>query len=208
MSEQQNPVIQSTPHKVMAIVLSGGAGRRFDGLDKGLQVYDKLSMVEKILATLEPQVDAAVVSINRNLDEYEKITDILVFDHDAEYQGPLAGVTAALSYLENLNDNNIECFSHFLICPCDTPLLPKDYAARLMAALEDNELSIAVAHDGQRRQNLHCLIPKQSIQSLQDFYQSGGRAMHRWQKIEDSKDVDFSDQADCFLNINKPEQLK
>jgi molybdopterin-guanine dinucleotide biosynthesis protein A len=67
---------------------------------------------------------------------------------------------------------------------------------------------VCIAHDGNRRQNLHCLIKRQAWQSLIDFFDNDGRAMHRWLAEVNAVDVDFSDESNAFLNINTTEQLK
>ena len=64
-----------------------------------------------------------------------------------------------------------------------------------------------MVNDGERTQNLHCLIRYDALTSLVKFFDNGGRAMHRWHKKIGLSEVDFSDQADCFSNFNFSEQL-
>lgn len=64
------------------------------------------------------------------------------------------------------------------------------------------ENSVAAAHDGARRQNLHCLIQRRAWQDVIDYFESGERAVWQWQNQHKVVEVDFSDQARAFSNIN------
>lgn len=195
---------------ILAIILSGGAGRRFGGVDKGLQLYQGKSLVERTIEVIRPQVEALVICINRNEPYYSKLGYPLVFDSadvpdkSVDYQGPLAGIVAAYEWLQS---NKHTYYSHVLISSCDSPKLPSDYVAKLLNALDQNARVSAVVNDGERNQNLHCLIPSKALPNLVTFFNEGGRAMHRWHKKNGLIEVNFSDQADCFSNFNFSEQL-
>jgi len=191
-------VVKNSPLNITAIILSGGAGRRFLGADKGLQPYKKKPLIEHVIAAVQPQVSELILCVNRNQKDYQEFGFKLVSDNGAGYEGPLAGIVAALNTLHHSCDA-------VLISSCDSPMLPNDYVKTLETALATKR--VAVVHDGQRKQNLHCLIRREAWASLHDFYQQGGRAMHRWHNKVSAIEVDFSDQADGFININSPEQL-
>ena len=97
--------------------------------------------------------------------------------------------------------------SHVLLSSCDSPSLPDDFVAKLLAQLKASGKSIAVAHDGERTQNLHSLIKIDKLPALRSYYESGGRAMHRWYEKTGAVEVDFSAQPEAFLNINTRQQL-
>ena len=212
---------------IVAIILSGGAGRRFGGLDKGLQNYKNKPLIEHVINALEGQVSTFILCVNRNQDSYLKYGCPLVEDmehrstiwegashegashegasHEGAFNGPMAGVNAAAAFIENseLGKNT----SHVLLSSCDSPALPENYVAKLLEQLSSSGESVAVAHDGERRQNLHSLIKIDALPSLRKYYSAGGRAMHRWYQEIGMVEVDFSDQPEAFLNINSPEQL-
>ncbi len=189
--------------KILAIILSGGAGSRVGGVDKGLQVFKSKTLIEHTISSIEPQVDDIIICINRNETEYNKLGHTLVFDKQTDYQGPLAGVSAAHEWLKTSS----QTYDYILISSCDSPLLPPDYVGKLLCVLEDGDKPCAVVNDGERTQNLHCLIRYDALTSLVKFFDNGGRAMHRWHKKIGLSEVDFSDQADCFSNFNFSEQL-
>lgn len=186
---------------VIGLILAGGAGSRLGGVDKGLQLYQGKPLIHYVITTLKPQVDELVISINRNQSEYQAFDFNLVMDDKSDYQGPLAGVMAALPTIQASGAQ------YLLLASCDTPKLPDNYANKLMASLKETSLDVAVAHDGNRSQNLHCLIRCDALTSLSEFYRQGGRALYRWFASNKVINVDFSEQAECFFNINTPEQI-
>lgn len=204
-----------TQDSIAAAILSGGAGSRFQGLDKGLQMLNDKTMVAHVIDAIKPQVNDIVLCINRNHQEYKRYDCALTFDaidklsapqqsapENQAYQGPLAGINAAIHYLSIM-----QAHDYLLVSSCDSPHLPSDYVSVLLSGLQEKNASSAVVHDGERRQNLHCLIHHSAWPSLQDFYRNGGRAMHRWHKKNGSVDVHFAKQATCFNNINSLAQL-
>jgi molybdopterin-guanine dinucleotide biosynthesis protein A len=218
-----NP-IPNNQSSIVAIILSGGAGRRFGGLDKGLQHYKNKPLIEHVIDALQGQVDSFILCVNRNQESYLKYGCALVEDiehraasvegtshngpsfNGASYNGPMAGVNAAANFIENSGLGVTA--SHVLLCSCDSPALPENYVSKLLEQLSGSGKSIAVVHDGERRQNLHSLIKIAALPSLAKYYCAGGRAMHRWYQEVGVVDVDFSDRPEAFLNINSPEQLK
>lgn len=191
--------------KTIAIILSGGAGQRLGGADKGLLEYNGKPLIESVIERIENQVDSAVICANRNIERYKKFGLPVIKDHQTDFQGPLAGIEAALKFIQH--GSQYADATHALITTCDSPRLPHDYLCRLHDALASNEHTVAVVHDGQRKQNLHCLIARASWSSLIEFYREEGRAMHRWLRRINATDVNFADQADCFLNVNTLKQL-
>ena len=84
--------------------------------------------------------------------------------------------------------------------------MAKDLVRRLFSAFDENEeTNIAVAHDGKRLQPVYALINCELRDSLLNYLNSGERKIDRWYAQHNYKAVDFSDQQDCFININTPE---
>ena len=196
--------LDSTPN-TLGVILSGGAGKRLSGIDKGLHIYRDKPLVLWVVNALTPQTNDVLICINRNKTEYEKFTSSVVSDFGETYQGPIAGIVSAIDHCSTFD--KYVAYHQLLISSCDTPLLPPNYFQKLNDALTSSNHLVAVANDGERNQNLHCLIKQEAWQSLIDFYDGGGRAVHRWYKKIGVLEVDFSKQADCFLNINSADQL-
>ena len=187
------------------MILSGGASLRFGGVDKGLQIYREKPLIEWVIAAIEPQVRELVLCINRNKPEYEKFGHRIVFDHSPDHQGPIAGILAAIDYLET--SSRIEHFDQLLVSSCDSPALPCDYVQPMIDQLDESGALVAVVNDGNRNQNMHCLIRRNAWNPLRNFYAEGGRAMYQWFRQSSLIEVNFTEQADCFLNVNSPDQL-
>ena len=187
--------------KITAVILSGGRGKRFGGQDKGLQSYRGRALIEHVIAAIEPQVGNIIICANRNLDIYAKYGFTVVQDQNKDHQGPMAGISAAIAYLGEATAQDA-----ILISSCDSPALTKNYVATIADKIGSAE--IAVVNDGQRNQNLHCLIKSAAWPSLLAFFDGGGRAMHRWFKQVGIVEVDFSEQAKCFNNINLLAELE
>ena len=181
--------------RVSAVVLAGGRARRMGGEDKGLVALAGQPMIAHVLAAITPQVQAVAINANRNAAAYRRLGPTVLADPLADFQGPLAGMAAGLDW----------CPTPLLATlPCDGPLIPTDYIARLADSLGDGDM--AVAHDGDRLQPVHALLRRECLPSLRDFLAGGGRKIDRWYAACDMRRADFSDARACFENINTPEQ--
>lgn len=176
------------------LILAGGAGRRMGGADKGLLAWRGAPLVAHVASRLRPQVAAVAVSANRNLESYAPFADRVLVDAVGGFRGPLAGIAAGLA----------DCAHPWLLCvPVDLPMLPRDLAPRLREAAEAADATIAVAHDGVRRQVLCALLRPALAASARDALARGDGAVHSWQDGHAAREVDFSDQAQAFANFNQ-----
>ena len=186
-----------------AVILSGGAGTRLNGIDKGLQKYQDKLLIEHVISRIKPQVNKLYICANRNLEHYQALGFPVCSDEAQNYQGPLSGISSTLKAL--IIDSEAD---QLLVSSCDSPHLPYDLKNQLeLALLAQKDSDVCVAFDGIRRQNLHCLIRRRAWQPLIHFFNDGGRAMHRWFNQVDTVEADFSNEPDCFNNINTVKQL-
>jgi len=188
------------PSPIVGAILAGGQAKRLGGIDKGLVEVGGRPLVAWILDVLAPQVDGLVINANRNGDRYRQYGFPVVPDRLPDHQGPLAGIAAVLA--------EVPPGGAALTVPCDSPSPPADLVARLSAALEAGESDLAVAHDGERLQPVHALIPAALRASLDAFLAGGGRKVERWLAGHRVAVVDFADCRDCFINLNRPEDLE
>jgi molybdopterin-guanine dinucleotide biosynthesis protein A len=179
---------------VTGLILAGGRGSRLDGRDKGWVAYRGRPLIEHALARLRPQVDAVVISANRNLDAYRALGVPVIAD-DPEFgafAGPLAGILAALRGAPS---------EWLAVVPCDAPMLAPDLVARLRAVQRP-----AVAFAAARVQPLFCLLPLACADALADYLAHGGRKAETWLEEIGAARVAFDD-AEAFANINTPQDL-
>ncbi|HPQ96630.1 MAG: molybdenum cofactor guanylyltransferase [Thiothrix sp.] len=189
----------STPEtSISGVILAGGMGRRMGGQDKGLLLFEGRPLIEYLLDALSPQVSHILINANRNPSLYARYGHPVLGDPLPDFQGPLAGFSAAMQAAQT---------THIMTLPCDGPWIAPDMARRLLDALRNQpEAALAVAHDGERLQPVHALIPVSLHQSLQAFLARGERKIDRWYQQHPMVHADFSDVARLFRNINTPEQ--
>ena len=180
--------------QVTGIVLSGGRGRRAGGADKGLLPWEESTRVETLLEVFTPQVDTLIISANRNLERYRQLASIVVEDTLADFQGPLAGVCAALTLVQT---------EFAVTTPCDCPNPPSKLVERLLDALTVGQYDAVYAHDGTRSQYLFCALRKDCLGSLEAYLAEGGRSVKGWHQGIKCGVVDFSDCPENFANHNR-----
>jgi len=184
--------------EITGVILAGGRAERMGGQDKGLLPLLEQPLVAHVLRILQPQVGELFINANRNLAEYGIFGCRVIGDSVGEFLGPLAGMLAALEAADT---------EFILSAPCDSPLLPGDYAARMYAALAQTEAEIGVAYDGQRLQPVFALLRVELQGSLRGYLAAGGRKIDRWFAQRRLVRVDFSDHTNMFRNVNTPAEL-
>jgi molybdopterin-guanine dinucleotide biosynthesis protein A len=182
---------------ITAVILAGGKGSRFGGVDKGLVELNNLPLVQHLVNRILPQVSDIIISANRNIDSYKKLGFPVYEDEIGDYAGPLAGILKALQQAKT---------EWLLIVPADSPFIPNDLASRLTENID--EAKIAIPHDGQYLHPTFALIHTSLKDSLKNYLEKGERKARTWMQQQDHIIVDFSDQPDAFMNINTDEELK
>ncbi|MDQ2820260.1 MAG: molybdenum cofactor guanylyltransferase [Pseudomonadota bacterium] len=185
-------------HTIFGLILAGGRGARMGNVDKGLQPFRGSTLVATVLARLAPQVARMAISANRNLATYAALGVPVWPDASADFHGPLAGLAAGLRQAEA---------PLLLTAPCDSPFLPGDLAARLLAGLvaQNADIAVAVTPDG-RRHPVFCLVKASVLPVLDAYLDGGGRKMDGWYGTLPVAEVLFTD-SDAFRNINTPGEL-
>ncbi len=183
---------------VGAVVLAGGRGSRLGGRDKGLIPLGGRPLVAWVVGRLAPQVQRLVVSANRDREAYAALGWPVQADLLPGQPGPLAGIDAAARQLD--------C-EWVLTAPCDTPFLPTDLVARLLAQAQgDGQQAVYVAEASRGHYTL-ALYQREALQRLPDFLAAGGRSLQGWLTRLDARPVLFEGEPEALLNINTPEDL-
>lgn len=183
---------------ITGVILAGGRAERMGGRDKGLLRLAGRPLAAHAVDALRSQVEALIINANRNLDAYRSLGCPVVSDDVGEFFGPLAGMLAALAAMGT---------SYLLTMPCDSPLLPNDYARRMRTALEREGAELSVASDGKRLQPVFALLRAELQQNLRVYLETGNRKIDRWFGQHRMAVADFSDRPEMFRNINTPEEL-
>lgn len=186
---RQNPV--------SGVVLAGGMGRRVQQQDKGLLPFNDRLLVSHAIEAMAPLVDDLWLSANRNLERYRQLGYPVLTDQFGDFDGPLAGILAAMQHARQ---------PWLLVLPCDSPLLGRQQLQRLFDAMTE-DIDIAAAHDGERLHPVVALLRCALYDDLQAYLGSGQRRLQVWFERHRLRPVDFSDQPEVFANINTLEQL-
>ncbi len=163
------------------------------GVDKGLVPLLQKPLINHVINRLRPQVDEIIINANREITQYLALGYPVLQDENADFSGPLAGFSLGLKHAKH---------DHLLTAPCDSPLLPPDLAQRLMQGLIENNADIAVATSDGNAHPVFSLCKKSVLPSLTAYLASGERRVSAWQKSQNYTEVDFSDAADAFINLN------
>lgn len=181
-----------------AIILAGGEGRRMGGLDKGLVRYQDKPLVQWVKEALPSAVKQIIISCNRHPEEYAQYGQT-IHDLPSEftYGGALSGILAALSQCQQ---------DWVIVAPCDLIYYPIDFAEVAWTALSKHlqqnphAAKIAVAHDGERRQNLCLLLHRDQQHSIAEALKTN-HAVHGWLSDRHALDIPWADKQ-AFLNVN------
>ena len=190
----------------VGIVLAGGLARRMGGGDKPLRLLGGRSLLEHTLARLRPQVRA--VALNANGDPARFAAHLLpvVADTLADFPGPLAGVLAGMRWAQHAHPQA----RYMVSVPGDTPFLPGDLAARLMAARAVAGVPIACAVSCGRVHPVAALWPVGLADALEAALLADQRRVLAFVLAQGMTEVAFArdpDWGDPFFNVNTPEDL-
>lgn len=182
-------------HDLTGLILAGGQGRRMGGVDKGLVPFAGRPLVAHVRERLVGRVAELLINANRSHATYGEFAERVIEDAEGGYQGPLMGIYSGLLTAHT---------PWLLVVPCDTPALPQDLVARLVAGI--GEADIAVAGDGQRLHPVVALIRTSLAQDLGEALAAGERKIDRWYARHAWVRVDFAEGADAFANLNTQEE--
>lgn len=187
----------SGQNKVTGVVLAGGLARRMGQQDKGCLLFKQQPLVSYALAAMAPLTDELLISANRNQDSYRQFGYPVLDDGNNHFNGPLAGILAAMQVAQQ---------PILLVMPCDSPLLETRHVQRLLNRLNE-QTDIVVAFDGERLHPVFSALKTCLQTDLQAYLQRGERKLQSWFEQHALLRVDFSDEPEIFANINTPEQL-
>ncbi len=180
-----------TSQDISAVILAGGRGSRLQGQDKGLLPLLQRPLITHVIERIKPQVAHIMISANRHLEDYRQWGFPVYPDATPDFAGPLAGILTALDH----------CKTEWLLSvPADSPFVSSELVARLGHDPADKR--IMLPHDGEHLYPTFALLHHSLRDSLHAFLQQGERKAGYWAQQQPYKIVDFSDQANCFFNIN------
>ncbi|BCA93177.1 molybdenum cofactor guanylyltransferase MobA [Vreelandella aquamarina] len=186
-------------YDLTGMILAGGEGRRMGGRDKGLEPFAGLPLVAHTVKRFDGHVHELMINANRNSDAYALFADRVIEDAEGGFKGPLMGIYSGLRAAQT---------PWLLVAPCDSPALPHDLVARMVAGITQAgvEHDIAVAFDGERLHPVVALLRTSLADDLAATLAEGERKIDRWYARHAWCRVDMSDCPEAFANLNTEEE--
>ena len=138
----------NTALAAVGVILAGGRGKRFGGVDKSFLVLAGRPLIAHVVRRIDGQVSRLVVNTNSIDVRYRNFGAALCPDAPISKPatGPLLGLASAFAEIEA----SARASSYVLSVPVDTPFLPFDLVERLSGALGDTGARVAFAASGGR----------------------------------------------------------
>ena len=195
------------------IILCGGKSSRM-GQDKGSMIIQNEPMIKHILATLNHQINEAIIVLNdkKRIEKYSEFIDptdysytITFLEDKVKNKGPMPGIMTGLGEIKS---------DYALILPCDSPYVSKNYINTIFNEVDIGYQAIVPYHDPNHRlktsEPLHSIYNKNLIPIIEELISDD--VLHIKGLIEkiDAKFVLIDNEKiekKEFRNLNRPEDI-
>lgn len=191
--------------RVTGLILAGGQGRRMGGADKSFLMLAGRSLIAHVIARARPQVDHLLINSNGDTARFLQFNVPVIPDCVPGFQGPLAGIFAALAWSRQ-NHPNAAWLATF---PNDSPFFPADLVARLIDAARERGARVASATSAGQHHPVFAvwstaidMTPEEIFDQRQIHRVDAGLALFPNTQVA----FDVAD-YDPFFNVNTPEDL-
>jgi molybdopterin-guanine dinucleotide biosynthesis protein A len=186
---------------IAGVILAGGRATRMGGGDKTLLPLGGRAMLAHVVERLAPQVDTLALSANGDPARSAAFALPVLPDPVPGQPGPLAGILAGIDWAAAIGAGAL------VATPGDTPFLPPDLVARLVAAGGGRRAAFVVT-PGLAGPEMHpttALWPVACRALLRDTLASGERRVRVLAEAAEAVAVEMA--ADAFANVNTPAEL-
>ena len=191
--------------KIVGLLLAGGQSRRMGGGDKALRLIGGVSLLERVIERMRPQVETLVLNANGDPARFASFGLPVVPDSVPDYAGPLAGVLAGLDWTA---EHRTDC-TYVVSVATDAPFLPKDLVSQLVRGMENSGADLACAASGGQPHPVIGLWPVRLREDLRHaIVDQTVRKVDVWTARHRLATVPFAGEPiDPFFNANRPEDL-
>jgi molybdopterin-guanine dinucleotide biosynthesis protein A len=195
----------SAERATLGVVLAGGLARRMGGDEKAGIVVGGATILDRVLARLEPQCRGLIINANGDPARFAATGLAVVSDSVPDFPGPLAGILAGLDWAA-LNAPDV---AWVVSVPNDCPFLPRDLVARLQRTRSEAGTPLACAQSGGRRHPVVALWPVELREKLRHALVSENvRKVEDWAARCGVAVADWPDApVDPFFNVNTPDDV-
>lgn len=188
--------------KTLGVILAGGRSSRFAGTNKALAQLHGRPLIGWAVTRLAPQVDALAINTNDDAAQFGALDLPLFSDSQREFEGPVAGIVAALGYARAHN------FDDLVTVACDVPLLPGDLVARLRAARDTAHCACAFVRVNEKLNPVFALYDVDLADTIAAAFANGTRAARDLVILTNGAFAAFAgDEAGHFADIDTAQDL-
>lgn len=184
------------------IILAGGLARRMGGGDKPLQEVAGISLLQRVIDRLRPQVQYLALSANAPPDRFAPFGLPVIADVIPGHLGPMAGILSGLYWAK------AQGMEYCLSAAGDTPLLPLDLAPGLWRQSQEGGRA-AIATSGERQHPVFGLWPVRLIEAMEQALAAQQRGLWRFAQAQGAGLAAWPVRPiDPFFNVNTPEDIE
>jgi molybdenum cofactor guanylyltransferase len=197
--------VSSDTPVIPGVLLAGGLARRMGGGDKPMRHIGGRTILDRVIARLQPQCDGLVLNANGDPARFAAFGLPVIADTVEDFPGPLAGILAGLDWAAA----NRPEVAWVLSAAADCPFLPRDLVARLHRARTKAGAQLAVAASGDQS---HPVIGLWSVGLRNELRHSlaieGIRKIDRWTARYKIATVTWpAKPIDPFFNANTSDDI-
>jgi molybdopterin-guanine dinucleotide biosynthesis protein A len=187
------------------VLLAGGKSQRMGGGDKSLRPLGGRPLLAHVIERVRPQLRDLVLNANGDPARFAAFGLPVVPDTIPDFAGPLAGVLAGMDWAAA---NAPDC-PWIVTIPADSPFLPRDLVARLIAERDIEQADMACAMSAGQRYPVVALWPVRLRDELRRaIIQEDLHKVDAWSARYRLAVAEFAiDKVDPFFNANSPEDL-
>lgn len=175
------------------------------GGDKFLQPLGGRPLLARVIERATPQVAGLVINANGDAGRFAPFALPVAADVVEGFVGPLAGILTGLEWVRGQAPHCAWVASF----ATDTPFVPEDLVARLLAAVARDRADIACACSGGRSHPVFGLWPVALAPALRQALTAGARKIDAWTAGYRVAQVNFPNEPfDPFFNVNTPGDLQ
>jgi molybdopterin-guanine dinucleotide biosynthesis protein A len=153
------------------------------------------TFIAHLLLQLQTQVNDVMIAGAPDPRQLADLGVTVLADKLAD-SGPLGGIATALQHAHR---------QWLLLVPCDNPLLPANYAVRMLYTARESKVPLVYVRKQGREQPMYALLRCDLRDSLDNYLASGERKVMPWYESVRAVALDWDDAGSAFENLNTPE---
>ncbi len=211
MNKGKNKASAVSKYKdIAAVILAGGKASRMNNTDKALVKLGGRELISYVIERAASEVDKIVLSVNRNLQNYQTFNLPLIEDRCQQYAGPLLGIHSAMNWItSNAAGDGFSEIKYLACFPTDVPIFPSNIIGKLHDAIQLNDSSLAMVQTGNQLQPLFSLWRVDTYAKIDAAIKSGIYGPKFFAQQLDYVVINFAlERQKDFFNINTPDDLK